>query len=120
MFTYDRMPTQTQDPYLVADPPEFTFLGSPSSSQLSVFGKVDGVKRSAYCVTNTNGDDAPRWALDEVARFPDGDYLLTVTAWSIAQANGVGTAPTLQEAELARIVSVATAGDLRRLTLSNP
>lgn len=119
MFTYSRMPTQGQDANLVATTPTYTIPGVVGN-QLSQFQSVTGIKRTAYAVTNTNGNDGAHWALHNPQTFPDGDYLLTVKAWNIGQANGIGAAPTLRDVQVQVVVGVLTNGNLRRLSLSNP
>jgi hypothetical protein len=119
MYTYAQVPAPAEDDNLVAATPKFTVPGA-AGAQLSQFQAVDGIKRTAYAVTNTNGNDAGKWGLDQIAAFPDGDYLLTVKAWNIGQANGIGNAPTLRDSQLQKIVNVRTAGNNRRLTLSAP
>lgn len=119
MYTYSQMPAPARDANLVATTPTFTIPGA-AGAQLSQFQSVTGIKRTAYAVTNTNGNDGANWGLHQVAAFPDGEYLLTVKAWNIGQANGIGAAPTLRDAQVQTIVGVATNGNFRRLSLSNP
>lgn len=119
MYTYSQMPAPAVDANLVAATPMFTVPGAVAA-QLSQFQGVNTIKRTAYAVTNTNGNEGANWGLHNVAAFPDGEYLLTVKAWNIGRGNGIGAAPTLLDAQRQTIVGVATSGNFRRLSLSNP
>jgi hypothetical protein len=115
MYTYDRMPDRAKDENLVARLPKFVL----PTGDISSFNSVDTRKYTAYVVTNTQGDDAKHWELEDITKFPDGTYLLTVTARNIKKSHGIGVKPTLGEFALKYYVDVVTmhAGGDRKITV---
>jgi len=118
MWEYLRMPDRATDPNLVASPPTYVAPGGDTS----LYGDVVGDKYTAYTVSNTGGDDARKWALDDLNRYPDAEYVVTVRAWNIAKSNGIGTAPDLADSAFQRIVSIETdvPNQVRLLWIRNP
>ena len=121
MWTYDRMPTERQDERLVARTAAYP-IGAGAETSLFNLNRGNQDKYSAFVVTNTDGDDAEHWELEDVRAYPDGDYLLRVTAESIGRSRGIGRAPTLREsdASLALRVTTNAAGTHRELRLIRP
>ncbi len=116
MFTYDHMPERAKDENLVARLPRFVL---PGGANISLFNSVDTEKYTAYVVTNTQGDNDKHWELEDTSKFPDGQYLLTITARNIAKSNGIGVKPTLGEFALKYSVDLSTihAGKDRQITV---
>lgn len=129
MWEYDDLPARGTDGNLVARNPQDTILTPPplayplpGTDLVSRFNltQQNQNKYSAYVVSNTGGDDAKHWELEDVTTFPDGEYLLTVTAWNIGQSNGIGRAPTLRDREAQVVVEVTTQNRRRTLRIKRP
>ncbi len=121
MWTYDTLPTIAKDGNLVATNPVYPLPGPADISRFNLNASTQD-KHTAYVATNTDGDDAAHWALEDTTRFPDGDYLVTITAWNIAASAGVGNAPRLGDRQVRLGVRVQTdgAGANRELRLFQP
>lgn len=119
MWTYDRLPEPSKDRNLLAERAVFPLPGANAISSFNLTGE-NQTKHSAYVVTNTAGDDALHWELENIARYPDGDYLVTISAWNIARSQGIGLEPQLNRRDLQLGVRVNTTGTQRSLRLARP
>lgn len=119
MWTYVRLPAPDKDRNLLAERTVFPLPGAAVISSFNLTG-ANQVKYSAYVVTNTAGDDALHWELEDLTKYPDGDYLVTISAWNIAQSQGIGLEPQLGRRDFQIGVRVSTAGTRRNLRLARP
>ena len=119
MWTYDRLLEPDKDRKLLAERTTFPLPGTDVISSFNL-NASNQTKYSAYVVTNTAGDDALHWELEDQTKYPDGDYLVTIVAWNIAQSQGVGHEPQLGRRDLQIGIRVNTNGTRRRVQLRRP